>query len=101
MQFKISGRHIDITPAIREYAAKKTEKLHRYFDRIQEIVVVVDTVDHRFEVEIIADIEHHDPIIAKRVENDLYAAIDATVDRMERQLTDHKEKLRNRKHIVG
>lgn len=101
MQFKISGRHMEITPAIREYANKKTDKLHRYFDRIQEIVVVVDTVDHSFEVEIIADVEHHDPIIARRTADDLYAAIDEAVDRMERQLTDLKEKLRNRKHIVG
>ena len=101
MQFKISGRHIDITSAIHDYAEKKTDRLHRYFDRIQQITVVVDSYDHRFEIEIIADIERHDPIIAKREGDDLYAVIDGVTDIMERQLTDHKEKLRNRKHIVA
>ncbi|MBI1372625.1 MAG: ribosome-associated translation inhibitor RaiA [Phycisphaera sp.] len=98
MEFKISGRHLDITPAIHEYAHKKTERLHRYYDRIQEISVVIDQHDREFEVEVIVDVEHHDPFVAKRANIDLYAGIDVTMDRIERQLHDHKEKHRNRKH---
>lgn len=98
MDFKISGRHVDVTDAIREYARNKTERLHRYFDRIQEITTVIDKHDRSFEVEIIVDAERHDPFIAKKKGDDLYACIDASVDKLERQLTDHKEKLRNRKH---
>ena len=100
MEFKISGRHLEITPAIREYAQKKSERVHRYFNRIQEIQVVVDKQDKNFEVELIVDVEHHDAFIARHQEPDLYACIDQTLDKMERQLTDHKEKLRNRKHIA-
>jgi putative sigma-54 modulation protein len=100
MEFKITGRHLEITPAIREYAQKKTERVHRYFNRIQEIQVVVDKQDRSFEVELIVDVEHHDSFIARHKDVDLYAAIDQTLDKMERQLTDHKEKLRNRKHIA-
>ena len=98
MEFKISGRHVEITPALREYAAKRTEKLHKYFDRIQEIVVVVDHHDRSMEVEIVVDVEHHQPFLAKRKNEDVYACIDECVDILERQLTDHKERLRNRKH---
>lgn len=98
MEFKISGRHLEITPAIRDYAHKKTDRMHRYFDRIQEVQVVVDKTDRSFEVEVIADVEHHEPFIAKHQNEDLYACIDETVDKVERQLSDHKQKLRNRKH---
>lgn len=99
MEFKISGKHIEITPPIHEYAEKKTSKLHRYYDRIQEIAVVVDKSDRQIGVELIVDVEHHEPFIARDKHEDLYAALDLAVDKMERQLTDHKEKLRNRKHI--
>jgi putative sigma-54 modulation protein len=98
MEFKISGRHVVITPPIRDYAAKRTEKLHKYFDRIQEIAVVVDQHDRGFEVELVVDVEHHAPFIARRKGEDVYACVDECVDVLERQLTDHKERLRNRKH---
>lgn len=100
MDFKISGRHIEITPAIRDYATRRTQKLHKYFDRITEIAVVVDQRDRGIEVEVEVDVEHHQPFLAKRggKDSDVYACIDECVDILERQLTDHKEMLRNRKH---
>ena len=101
MDFKISGRHVEITPAIREFAQKKTDKLHRYYDRIQEITVVVDKRDNHFDVEILVEIEHHDPVVARHTGDDVYACIDQNIDKLERQLTDLKEKLRNRKHMTG
>ncbi|MFA7237677.1 MAG: ribosome-associated translation inhibitor RaiA [Phycisphaeraceae bacterium] len=100
MEFKISGRHVEITPAIHDYARKKTDRLHKYFDRIQAIEAVVQKKDRHFEVEVICDIEHHTPLVAALKAEDVYAAIDQVTDIMERQLTDHKEKLRNRKHIA-
>jgi putative sigma-54 modulation protein len=101
MEFKITGRHIDVTPAIREYA-QKIERLHRYFDRIQSIECILEKRDnsHLFEVELIVDVEHFHAMVAKDKHEDLYAAIDRVTDKMERQLTDHKERLRNRKHIA-
>ncbi len=98
MEFKIKGKHLEITPAIREYAEKRTERLHRYFDRISEIQVVIGQLDRMMEVEVIVDVEHHDDFIAKSSLEDLYACIDQTVDKVERQLHDHKDRLRNRKH---
>lgn len=104
MQFKISGRRLEVTDSIHEYARQKTEKLHRYYDKIQEITVVIDQHDDhgkKFEVEIVLGIEHHSPILATDKGEDLYTSIDHVVDRAERQLTDLKEKLRNRKHMTG
>ncbi len=98
MEIKISGKHVEITDAIREYASGKVDKLPRYYDRVQSITVVLDRHAERMEVEIIAEAERHEPFVARTAGHDLYACIDEAVDKIERQLTDHKEKLRNRKH---
>ena len=100
MEINVVGRHIEVTSAIRDYAETKAAKLPRYYDRIQGIELLVGRADHhhRHEVEIIATVDHADPFVAKVAGDDLYACIDETVDKMERQLTDHKERLRNHKH---
>lgn len=100
MQFKMSGKHLEVTPAIREYAEQKTRRLHRYWDRIQLITAIIDKHDREFEVEVIVDTEHTKDFVAKSKGDDLYGCIDSVTDKLERQLTDHKEKLRNRKHIA-
>jgi len=101
MQIIVTGRHLEITVPIRAYAEQKMGKLPRYFDRIVEIEMVASKPDPReFEVEIKVDAEHITTFVAKTTGTDLYACIDETVDKLERQLTDHKTRLRNRKHNV-
>ena len=98
MEITISGRHVEVTPAIKTYATDKVSKLPRYFDRVHSITVVVDRADsHSFNVEIIVIGEHHDPFVGKVTGADMYACIDGAVDKLERQLTDFKEKTRNKK----
>jgi putative sigma-54 modulation protein len=98
MQTNISGKHLDITPAIQEYVEKKTERLQRHFNRIQAIEVVCEKEPLGFHVEIRTDVERHDDFIANAKHEDLYACIDLAVDRATRQLTDHKERIRDHKH---
>ena len=101
MQINLSSRHSEITPAIQEYVMKKAERLPRYFDRIEAIEVLIDKTHNDYEVEIISTIEHSDPIIARAESQDMYACIDLCMDRAVRQLTDHKSRLRDRKHNPG
>jgi len=98
MQVQISSKHMEITPALEEYAQSKVEKLPRYFDRILAVEVIVEKVKNGYQTEIIVDVEHHDDIVAKCEHEDLYASIDLSADRSVRQLTDHKSKLRDNKH---
>jgi putative sigma-54 modulation protein len=98
MQIKISSKHMDITPAIESYATKKVDKLRRFFDRIQQIDVVIDKAKNGYTTEIITDVEHHEPFVSTSTHDDLYACIDLGVDRSIRQLKDHKSKLRDNKH---
>ncbi|MFA9477234.1 ribosome hibernation-promoting factor, HPF/YfiA family [Phycisphaerales bacterium AB-hyl4] len=98
MEIIVSGKHIEITDPIRDYAIEKAGKMPRYFDRVQAIDVVADKREnHQYEVEMIVHVEHHEAFVAKSKGEDLYGCIDETADKMERQLTDHKEKIQDRK----
>ncbi len=98
MQVNISSKHMDLTQAIEEYAEKKAAKFTRYFDRIQQVEVVIDRAKKGYTVEMITDVDHHEPFVSNAQHEDLYACIDVCVDRAVRQLTDHKSRLRDNKH---
>ena len=94
----ITGRHMEVTEALKRYAEQKAGKLSKYYDRIQEIEVVMDAHKDGTRVEMIVNAEHNAVFIAHHDQGDAYACIDGCVDKLERQLTDHKERHRNRKH---
>ena len=98
MRVEVTGRHLDVTPAIESYVESKCEKLTRYFNGVQEIDVLVEKVNHAadsFWVEIRVEAVKHDTFVSKAEGADLHKCIDACVDKMARQLTDFKEKLRD------
>jgi putative sigma-54 modulation protein len=94
----VASRHMDVTPALKTFAEQKANKLLKYYDRIQEIEVIMDAKKDTTKVEMIVNAEHKNMFIAQHEEPDAYAAIDQCVDKLERQLSDHKKKVRNRKH---
>jgi putative sigma-54 modulation protein len=96
----VSSRHMDVSPALKSYAEQKAGKLTKYFDRIQEIEVVFDARKDSTSVEMIVNAEHRNMFIAGHDVGDAYACIDGCIDKLERQLTEHKAKFRNRKHSV-
>src|SRR6185369_4297991 len=93
-----STRHMDVTPPLKSYAEQKANKLMKYYDRIQEIEVVFDAGKDTTRVEMIVNAEHKNMFIAHHDEGTAYACVDACVDKLERQLSEHKKKFRNRKH---
>lgn len=98
MQIKISSKQLPLTPAIESYASRKLERILRFFDRVQQVEAVIDKEKNEYTVEIITDVEHHEPFVATSHHEDLYACIDLGIDRAVRQLRDHKSKLRDNKH---
>jgi putative sigma-54 modulation protein len=94
MQVKVTGRHMSVTDAMKAYAEEKAQKLIRFFDRIQEIRIVLDFDGSRPTVECIVDVEHAEDFIAHEANDDMYAAIDKVSDKLERQLRKHKERIR-------
>lgn len=98
MNVVVTGRHIEVTDAMKSYATTKAEKLTRYYDRIQEIEVVFDGGKDAIACEMIVNAEHRMMFVARHGPGDAYACVDGCVDKLERQLSDHKKKVRNRKH---
>jgi len=94
----VSSRHMDVTPPMKEYAEQKANKLTRYYDRIQEVEVIFDNANAQTRVEMIVNAEHRNMFIAHHHNGDAYACVDGCVDKLERQLSEHKKKFRNRKH---
>lgn len=98
MLFTITGKHIEITDAIREHAQDKVDKLPRYFDSISQIEILVDGNDGgQQSVEVIVHAEHSDLLIAKEAGPDTYTCIDKAVHKLEAQLRKTKEKQRSHK----
>lgn len=98
MQITVSGRHMGVSEALKEYCSKKAERLIRFYDRIQSIEVVLDGCNGRHSAEMIVHSDGTPPFVASEEKEDIYAAVDLLMDKIERQLRRHKERLRNRKH---
>ena len=94
----VIGRHMDVTEALKAYAEQKANKLSKYYDLIQEIEVILDNTKGEPRVEMIVNAEHRNTFVAHHEEGDAYACIDGCSHKLERQITEHKKKFRNRKH---
>lgn len=98
MRIEVTGRHMDLTDAIKEQVVEKVERLPKYYNGVQEIDIVLEQVQSTgFHVEIRVDSEKHDTFVARAEGGDMYGCLDACIDKMTRQLTDFKEKLKNTK----
>jgi len=98
MQVTVSGRHMAVSDGLKQYCETKAEKLVRFYDRIQLIEVVLDGHNGQHSAEMIVHTEGTQPFVASEEQADAFAAIDLLMDKIERQIRRHKERLRNRKH---
>lgn len=102
MLFTISGKHINITEAIRGYAEEKTSNLPRYYSSINQVEVIIDGKSGAdVGIEIIARAEHSKVFVATETGGDAYRCIDLAVRKLERQLRRRKSRERDNKHAGG
>ena len=102
MNLMITGQHVDITPAIRTYVETKFERIMRHFDHIIDAAVVLGVErpsdkDRRQRAEVNLRLRGN-VLHVDNYAQDMYAAIDGLVDKLDRQLLRHKDKLRDRPH---
>jgi putative sigma-54 modulation protein len=92
MQVNITGHHIEITAALRSYIEKRLVRVVRHFDQMIDghFVLSVDKLQHKAEGTLHVSGEN---IHAVAADGDMYAAIDALADRLERRVRKHKEKV--------
>jgi putative sigma-54 modulation protein len=94
MNLNLTGQRLEITPAIRNYVVSKLERVNRHFDHVIDVSVVMSVDKLRQKVEANVHVRGKD-IHAESVDADMYAAIDALADKLDRQVVKHKELLKN------
>jgi len=96
MQIDITFKNMDSTDALKDYASKRLSKLDKYIDRPTEVHIVlsVEKRRHKADVTVSADWV---VINAVEITEDMYSAIDMVMDKLERQVKKHKEKLQGKK----
>ena len=92
MQPSITGHHVDITAALRNYVLEKFSRLERHFDYITDAHVILSVEKSQQRAEATVHVTRG-RLFADSRHADMYAAIDELVDKLDRQITKHKEKL--------
>lgn len=91
MNLHLSGHHLEITPAMREYVTSKLGRVTRHFDHVIDINVILSTDKLKQKIEANVHLSGKD-IFVESHGADMYAAIDTLVDKLDRQIIRHKEK---------
>ena len=93
MQINVSGHQVAVTPALRDYSAGKLERIVRHFDHLHDVTVTLSVEKLLQKAEATLHCANNKIIHADAQAVDLYAAIDALADKLDRQVKKHKEKL--------
>lgn len=91
MNLNITGHHLEVTDSIREYVTSKLDKVIRHFEHVTATRVILSVAKLRQKAEITIHVRGKD-IFVESEEEDLYAAIDSMIDKLDRQVVKHKEK---------
>jgi putative sigma-54 modulation protein len=93
MNLQIHGNHIEVTPALRDYVAGKLERVERHFDQVIDATVQLTVEKLHQRAEITLRLRGNN-IHVESVESDMYAAVDTLVDKLDRQVLRHKDRVK-------
>ncbi|MGE4169185.1 MAG: ribosome-associated translation inhibitor RaiA [Candidatus Margulisiibacteriota bacterium] len=99
MKILVRGHHVSITKPLKDYAEKKAQKVFKFFENIQDVVIELNYVEGVEEKRQVASATVHAAgkiIRAQEASKDLYASIDILIEKVQKQLKKHKEKLKSR-----
>ncbi|MDO4683900.1 MAG: ribosome-associated translation inhibitor RaiA [Lautropia sp.] len=97
MNLSISGHHLEVTPALREYVTSKLARIRNHFDQVIDVNVILSVEKLEQKAEVTLHVAGKD-IFAEASHADLYAAVDALIDKLDRQVIKHKQKRQNHAH---
>ena len=104
MNLTISGHHLEVTPALRSYVTTKLDRIMRHFDQVVDVKVLL-TVENlkekqrRQRAECNIHVKGSD-MFAESAHQDLYAAVDELVDKLDRQVARHKDRVQDHQHLA-
>ena len=92
MQLNVSGHHVDVTESMRSYVASRFERIGRHFDLVSDVdcILTVEKLRHKAEATVQVNGKK---IYSEAIDEDMYVAIDALVDKLDRRVRKYKEKL--------
>lgn len=94
MQVSVTGHHIEVTPPLKSYVEKKLERIVRHYDSVSDVHCVLTVEKQRQKAEATLQVRGGS-IHADAIDEDMYAAIDALADKLDRLVRKHKEKLQD------
>lgn len=102
MNLTISGHHLEVTPALRSYVTTKLDRITRHFEQVVDVKVLLSIEkqkekERRQRAECNIHVKGND-IFAESTHEDLYAAVDELVDKLDRQVVRHKDRIRDNHH---
>jgi putative sigma-54 modulation protein len=97
MNLTVSGHHVAITPAIRSYVEAKLGRVTRHFDHVIDVGVILSVEKLRQKAEVTVHVSGRD-IYVESADEDLYAAIDGLVDKLDRSVLRHKDRVKAHPH---
>lgn len=92
MQISVTGHHLDITEALKSFVESKFNKLERHFDHVTDVHVILSVEKVNQKAEATVQVSGA-KLFAEDHQQDMYAAIDGLVDKLDRQIKKHKEKI--------
>lgn len=97
MTVEITARHMEATPALQEYARRKADGLKSDFPRVESIHVILDVQKHRHIAEVVVQARQRFRSEAAETADNMKSAIDAAVEKTERQLSRLRDKVQDHK----
>jgi putative sigma-54 modulation protein len=94
MNLQISGHHLEITPAIHDYVTGKLERVTRHFDNVIDVNVILSVDKLKQKAEVTVHLSGKD-VYVEVIDEDLYAAVDVLVDKLDRQIQKHKQRVQD------
>ncbi len=92
MKINLSGHHVEVTAPLRAYVVNKVKRIERHFDNVigMNVILAVEKLQHKAEATLNVNGK---TIFADAIADDMYAAVDALTDKLDRQVRKHKEKI--------
>ncbi len=95
MNLHMSGHHLEITPSMRDYVSAKMNRIDRHFEHVIDVNMILTVEKLKQKIEANVHLSGKD-IFVESEDSDMYAAIDLLVDKLDRQIVKHKEKIKDK-----
>ncbi|ROH85828.1 ribosome-associated translation inhibitor RaiA [Pseudomethylobacillus aquaticus] len=100
MNLQLTGHHLEVTPALRDYVQSKLTRISNHFDHVIDVKITLSVEKLLQTAEATLHVPGNDLHVACSDEN-MYSAIDLLADKLDRQVLKHKEKVADHHRVNG